>query len=126
MRNEMDDETMEPEKANGETDKPSPIKSIVVAGVTIPFDTTKPFILVTFGEKGVNDINVSTQECSPYMLWGAAKMIDRYGSDLWTDNRMGQIMAAQVEAAEEAARKGGGIVPVRAMPQDHLSKRGRN
>lgn len=87
---------------------------------TPPEAEEKPFIHAEFNGELSAEINISMDRVSPMMLWGAAKMLEKYATDLWDQNRMHQMMEQQ---AEQITEQRSGIVPVSAMPQDH--RRGR-
>lgn len=101
---------------NGST--PDAIRA-VLDGEEQTEETTAPFIHVTFGS-AVNEVDISMTNVSPFMLWGAAAMINKYAQDLWDQNQMREMMEQQAAAAAESGRPSG-IVPVRTL--DHLPKR---
>jgi hypothetical protein len=87
----------------GKTDES---QEIVPAEVAPP---EPPRIVITFGQ-GPNDVRISVTGCSPYSMWGAARMLEQYAEDSWQAAQMQQAMAQA--AAQQAAQ-----------PQDHKSKR---
>lgn len=81
-------------------------------------EPSKPFIHVEFNGELSAEVLVSIDKCSPFMLWGASKMIAQYADDLWMTNQMQQAVEEQ-QAAQSP------LAIARAIPQDHLPRRAR-
>lgn len=94
-----------------DTPETEPIQDIT----TPETEQDHPRIIVNFGN-GANDISIEMKDISPYMMWGAAKMIERYANDLWDQNQFRQFQ-------EDQKAQAGGLEIARILPSDHLPKR---
>lgn len=89
-------------------------------------EVTQPSIIITFADHLSADCRMTVTDCSPFQMWGAARMLDQYAQDQWQAAQMQQAMLEAQKRQEEASK----IVPVRGgikgAPMDHLRRRGRN
>lgn len=76
-------------------------------------ETPQPTIVVTFADHLSAEVNIQITDCSPFQLWGAARMIEQYAEDQWNANMMKQAMD-QAKASVDAP----------AQLQDHKRKKG--
>lgn len=87
-------------------------------------ETTQPSIVITFAEHLSADCRMTVSDCSPFQMWGAARMLEQYAQDQWQAAQMQQAMLEAQKRQEEASK----IVPVRGgikgAPLDHLRRRG--
>ena len=78
-------------------------------------DQVQPSIVITFAAHQSAEIHVAVTDCSPFQMWGAARLLEQYASDQW--------QAIQMQQAMQQANQQ--IVPVRSFPGDHLVKGAR-
>jgi hypothetical protein len=101
------------DETNG-TDEPQPEQP----------EVAQPTIIITFAEHLSADCRMTVTDCSPFQMWGAARMLEQYAQDQWQAAQMQQAMIEAQRRQEEASK----IVPVRGgikgAPLDHLRRRG--
>ena len=87
-------------------------------------EVAQPTIVITFAEHLSADCRMTVTDCSPFQMWGAARMLEQYAQDQWQAAQMQQAMQEAQRRQEEASK----IVPVRGgikgAPLDHLRRRG--
>ena len=87
-------------------------------------EAAQPTIVITFAEHLSADCRMTVTDCSPFQMWGAARMLEQYAQDQWQAAQMQQAMQEAQRRQEEASK----IVPVRGgikgAPLDHLRRRG--
>ena len=77
----------------------------------------QPSIIIEFKEKGSAECMMHITDCSPFQLWGAARMLDQYAEDAWQAAQMKQAMA-QAQAQMDSPK---------VTPMDHMrARKGRN
>lgn len=87
-------------------------------------EVAQPTITITFADHLSADCRMTVTDCSPFQMWGAARMLEQYATDQWQAAQMQQAMLEAQRRQEEASK----IVPVRGgikgAPLDHLRRRG--